>query len=76
MPKVWAIIITSLIFASPHLLESGSGGLLWIAGIDTFVLSLVLCWVREKTGRLYAGMGIHALKNTVAFISLFLLHVH
>lgn len=76
MPVIWAAVLTSLIFASPHLLESNGGGLLWIAGIDTFVLSLVLCWLRQKTKRLYAGMGVHALKNAIAFISLFLLHVH
>ena len=74
LTTVWAVIITSVLFASPHLLESANGGLLWIAGIDTFTLSVVLCVLREKTGRLYAGMGVHAIKNTVAFVSLFLLH--
>lgn len=76
LPKIIAVLLTCLIFASPHLLESSSGGLLWIAGIDTFILSLVLVWLREKTGRLYAGMGLHALKNFIAFASLFLLHAH
>lgn len=70
-------VITSSLFAIPHLLESDSGqGLLWIAGIDTFVLSLVLCYLREKSGRLWASMGVHALKNGVAFIYLFIVHVH
>ncbi len=74
---VIAALITSCLFAAPHLLESNSGdGLLWIAGIDTFILSLVLCYLREKTGRLWAGMGVHALKNSVAFISLFIAHIH
>jgi membrane protease YdiL (CAAX protease family) len=74
---ILAALGTSCLFAAPHLLESGSGqGLLWIAGIDTFVLSLVLCYLREKTGRLWAGMGVHAMKNGVAFISLFIAHVH
>jgi membrane protease YdiL (CAAX protease family) len=76
LPKIWAVLITSVIFASPHLLESSGGGLLWVAGIDTFVLSLVLIWLREKTGRLYASMGLHALKNFIAFASLFLIHAH
>ena len=76
MPLVWAGLITSAVFAAPHLLEGGSGGLLWIAALDTFILSLVLVWLREKTGRLSAGMGLHALKNFIAFASLFLLHVH
>jgi membrane protease YdiL (CAAX protease family) len=74
---LWAALGTSCLFAAPHLLESNSGqGLLWIAGIDTFVLSLVLCYLREKTGRLWAGMGVHAMKNGIAFISLFIVHVH
>lgn len=76
---VWAGLITSVLFAAPHLLEGGSGGLLWIAAIDTFILSLVLVWLREKTGRLYAGMGLHALKNAVAFFALFIapqIHLH
>jgi membrane protease YdiL (CAAX protease family) len=73
---LWAALGTSCLFAVPHLLEGGSGGLLWIAGIDTFVLSLVLCSLREKTGRLWAGMGVHAIKNSVAFISLFIVHLH
>ena len=76
LPKIWAVLLTCTIFAAPHLLEGGSGGLLWVAGIDTFVLSLVLIWLREKTGRLYASMGLHALKNFIAFASLFLLHAH
>lgn len=74
---ILAALGTSCLFAAPHLLESDSGqGLLWVAGIDTFVLSLVLCYLREKTGRVWAGMGVHALKNGVAFISLFIVHVH
>ncbi|HUD05617.1 MAG TPA: CPBP family intramembrane glutamic endopeptidase [Candidatus Saccharimonadales bacterium] len=74
LPKIWAVLLTSLIFASPHLLESAQGGILWIAGVDTFILSLVLIYLREKTGRLYASMGLHALKNFAAFASLFLIH--
>jgi CAAX protease family protein len=70
---VGATIGTSLLFATPHLLESGNGKLLWVAGLDTFVVSLVLCYLREKTGRLWAGMGLHALKNSIAFVYLFIL---
>jgi CAAX protease family protein len=69
-----ATLATSLLFAIPHLLESSNGGLLWIAGIDTFILSVVLCFLREKTDRLWAGMGVHMLKNFVAFASLFIFH--
>ncbi len=76
VPKIAAALITSIIFATAHL-EFGQGApLLWVAAIDTFVLSLVLVFIREKTGRLWGSMGIHALKNTVAFISIYIFHVH
>ena len=61
-----AAIITSVAFASLHLLAS-SEGLLWIAGLDTIILSLVLCYLREKTGALWAPMALHAVKNAIAF---------
>jgi membrane protease YdiL (CAAX protease family) len=65
-----ATIFVSLIFASLHLFASNQG-LLWIAGIDTFILSLVLCYLRERTGSLWAGIIVHATKNTIAFIFLY-----
>lgn len=68
----WAAIITSFVFAVPHLFAS-SKGLLWIAAIDTFVLSLVLCYTREKTGALWACIGIHAVKNCLAFMAVFVI---
>lgn len=73
LPKIAAALITSVFFASLHVLE-GTNGLLWIAGIDTFILSLVLVYLRETTGKLYASMGLHMLKNLLAFSLLFLLH--
>lgn len=71
--RIWpAAIITSVIFAVGHL-EFGSGApLLWVAAIDTFVLSMVLCYVREKTSSLWPGILIHAAKNALAFSVLFL----
>lgn len=71
-----AAIITSLIFAAAHLPEGGAAGPLYIAAIDTFVLSLFLIYLREKTGSLWASITLHALKNGVAFVALFVLHAH
>lgn len=68
-----ATAITSVLFAAPHLLGS-SQGLLWVAAIDTFVLSLVLCYLREKTGALWAPILVHAIKNFIAF-TLFLSYI-
>jgi membrane protease YdiL (CAAX protease family) len=63
----WAALLTSLIFAAPHLLAS-SQGFLWAAGVDTLLLSLVLCYLREKTGALWAPIMVHAIKNSIAFV--------
>jgi len=66
--KFWpAAIFTSLLFGLAHL-EFGSGSpLVWAAGIDTFVLSIVLVYLRDKTGALYAGILVHMLNNLIAF---------
>jgi membrane protease YdiL (CAAX protease family) len=62
-----AALITSLMFGLAHL-QLGSGtAVVWAAGIDTFLLSLVLVYLREKSGVLYAGMLVHALNNLIAF---------
>jgi membrane protease YdiL (CAAX protease family) len=73
MRVVPAALLTSVLFASAHL-QFGSGApLLWVAAIDTFILSLVLCYLRQKTNSLWAGIGLHALKNCLAFLAVFVL---
>lgn len=63
----------SFLFASAHL-QFGSGEpLLWVAAIDTFVLSTVLIYLREKTDGLWASIGLHAIKNSLAFTVLFVI---
>jgi membrane protease YdiL (CAAX protease family) len=68
--KVWrfwpAMLVTSLMFGAPHLLEADHG-LLWSGAIETFVLSIFLCFLRERTGALYAGILVHMLNNLIAF---------
>jgi membrane protease YdiL (CAAX protease family) len=71
LSKLWAVLGTSVLFALAHL-QFGSGApLLWTAAMDTFILSLVLLYLREKTGSLWAGIGVHMLKNGLAFLALF-----
>lgn len=75
LKRVWAILITSVIFAVAHL-QLGSGNPpLWTAAIDTFVLSGVLIFIRDKTDKLWAPIGLHLLKNYFAFLALFVLKV-
>jgi len=71
LPFIISALVTSAIFAVAHL-QFGSGNpLLWIAAIDTFFLSMVLVYLREKTGSLAAPILLHALKNGIAFMTLF-----
>ncbi len=66
--KFWpAAIATSVLFGIAHLEFGSNAPLLWAAAIDTFILSLVLVYLREKTGALYAGILVHMLNNLVAF---------
>lgn len=74
MPTIGAVLLTSALFASAHLPEGGAAGPLYVAAVDTFILSLVLIYLREKTGGLWASITLHAIKNGVAFTALFVLH--
>lgn len=73
MPVVFAAVLTSFLFASAHLPGGGASGPLYIAAIDTFALSLVLIYLRDKTDALWAPITLHALKNGLAFTILFII---
>ena len=72
LPTIIAVLLTSLLFAAAHLPEGGAAGPLYIAALDTFVLSIILIYLREKTGSLWASITLHACKNTVAFLALYI----
>ena len=71
-PFLPGAVVTSVLFGIGHLQFGSEVPLLWAAAIDTFVLSMVLCYLRERTGSLWPGIFIHALKNGLAFSVLFL----
>lgn len=74
LPQFAAVIVTSALFASAHLDEGGNAGPLYVAAVDTFILSLALIYLREKTNNLWASMTLHACKNGFAFVALFILN--
>jgi membrane protease YdiL (CAAX protease family) len=71
-----AALITSLLFGAGHLAEGGASGPLYVGALQTFVLSLVLVYLRQKTHSLWAGITLHASNNFIAFLYLFVLHSH
>lgn len=68
-------VIISALFAAAHLQWSADAPLLWAAAIDTFILSMILVYLKEKTGSLWPCIGLHAIKNSVAFVVLFVFKV-
>jgi len=68
----WAILLTSVLFAIVHLQFGNGQPLLWVAAIDTFILSCYLCILRERSGSLWPPILLHAAKNSVAFYFLFI----
>jgi uncharacterized protein len=57
-------IITSITFGFVHFQ--------WNVAIDVAVMSMVICYVRERTGVIWYGMGVHALKNGLAYFLLYI----
>lgn len=62
-----AAIVTSLLFGLVH-------GQLNV-GIDTFVLSLVMIYLLEKRKSLWVTIMLHAIKNGIAFLALFVFKI-
>ncbi len=75
MPVIVAALVASLVFAAAHLQWGSGKPLLWTAAADTFVLSMVLIWLRHKTGSLWPGIIVHFMKNGIAFTVLFIFKV-
>lgn len=63
MPKWPAALVVSILFGLAH----GQ----WNVGVDTFMLSMVACYLREATGTIWPGVIIHISKNLIAYILLF-----
>ena len=66
-----SVIITSLTFGLAHL-AIGSENLQWNVVLDTFVLSIFSCLLREYTGAVWDSVVLHAIKNSLAFYLLFI----
>lgn len=56
-------LLVSIAFAAAH----GQ----WNVAIDTFVLSMVMCVMREQTGSIWVGVLMHMIKNGIAYYFLF-----
>ncbi len=64
----WTLLITSALFGIAHLQTASDGNLSWALVINIFFLAVVLGYLREKTGTIWAGVILHGLNNCVAFL--------
>jgi membrane protease YdiL (CAAX protease family) len=60
---VMSALIVSVLFGLAH----GQ----WNVGINVFVMSLVMCGLREVTGSIWSGVILHIIKNAIAYYLLF-----
>lgn len=56
--------LVSFIFAAIHVQLN--------VAVDVFMLSLVLCYIREHTGAIWGSVVLHMIKNAIAFYLLFM----
>lgn len=61
---VVAMLLTSVLFGALH----GQ----WNVAVTTFVLSMILCGLREITGTIWSGILLHMLVNGIAFYILYI----
>lgn len=57
-------IVVSIVFGIVHMQ--------WNVGIDVAVLSVFLCYLRERTGTIWASIVLHTIKNGLAYFLLFI----
>lgn len=65
---VASALLTSFTFALMHSQLN--------VGIDVFILSLFLCYLREKFESIWPGVLVHAFKNGLAYVILFILPLY
>lgn len=70
----WSASIVSILFGLAHITQSDNG-LFWTGAVSFFMLSMVLCYLRERTHSLWPSIGVHMLQNGVAFTFLYILKV-
>lgn len=68
-----AVLLTSVVFGLAHLEFFSNGPLNWVAAIDTFIFSIFLIGLVIQTKSLWSSIFLHAIKNTIAFVVLFII---
>ena len=64
----------SLVFGAVHLTSLGDSAPVWVAALDTGLLSVALCVAREYSKSLWPAIYMHGANNALAFVFLYLVH--
>lgn len=71
--SLWlSVLVTSVLFGLLHMNWSDGTVVGLNVAVDVFILSLVMCSLREITGSIWAGVLLHMMKNGLAFYILFI----
>ena len=70
-PKIIAISVSSILFGLLHLEFFSEAPLNWVAALDTALFGVVLAIVYLRRQSLWAPIMLHAIKNSLAFVVLF-----
>lgn len=71
LPLPATVLVTAFVFSVLHLGLGSLADLQWNVAVATFVLGVALGWLRAATGGLWAGIVLHMMQNTIAFLILF-----
>jgi membrane protease YdiL (CAAX protease family) len=66
-----SVLLVSLLFGYDHLHSGKGGSIALAASTETFIASIVLVALREKTGNIWAGVVLHLTNNLISFIIFF-----
>lgn len=73
LPTSVTIIITAIVFSAMHLGLGQLESLQWNVAIATLLLGLSLGCLRAATKSIWAGIILHMIQNSIAFLALFAL---
>lgn len=60
----WALCGTAVVFAIGHSMSASQGAIVLVS--QTLVMGLVLAWVRQSSGSIWAGFFAHSINNSIA----------
>ena len=69
MPSKWGMVVSMVVVSAVFGVLHGQ----WNVAVNVFVMSIVMCAIREMTGTIWGAIILHIIKNAVAAYAVFML---